>query len=99
MTKNQQGNLVFPKRSGRLSFYGDGHQIQVLVSKLKWALHAQFLSHTPELLQIFLFFKDLQKIHITVKPRNSGQLEQLDFFRYCGVFRYCEDLEALNRSF
>ena len=35
----------------------------------------------------------------TVKPRNSGQLEQLDFFRYCGVFRYFEGSEALNRAF
>ena len=35
----------------------------------------------------------------TVKPRNSGQLEQLDFFRYCGVFRYFEGSDALNRTF
>ena len=35
----------------------------------------------------------------TVKPRNSGQLEQLDFFRYCGVFHYFEDSEALKRAF
>ena len=35
----------------------------------------------------------------TVKPRNSGQLEQLDFFRYCGVFRYFEGSETLNRAF
>ena len=40
-----------------------------------------------------------QAFVITVKPRNSGQLEQLDFFRYCGVFRYFEGSEALNRSF
>ena len=35
----------------------------------------------------------------TVEPFNSGQLEQLDFFCYCGVFRYFEGSEALNRAF
>ena len=35
----------------------------------------------------------------TVKPRNSGQLKQLDFFRYCEVFHYFEGSEALNRAF
>ena len=35
----------------------------------------------------------------TVKPRNSGQLGQLDFFRYCEVFRYFEGSETLNKAF
>ena len=35
----------------------------------------------------------------TVKPHNRGQLKQLDFFRYCGVFCYFEGLETLNRAF
>ena len=41
----------------------------------------------------------LKKGENTVKPRNSGQLKQLNFFRYCGVFRYFEGSEALNRAF
>ena len=34
-----------------------------------------------------------------VKPCNSIQLKQLDFFCYCGVFHYFEGSEALNRTF
>ena len=35
----------------------------------------------------------------TVKPRNSGQLKQLDLFRYSRDFHYFEGTEALNRAF
>ena len=43
-------------------------------------------------------FIEFHSHRYTVKPRNSRQLEQWDFFRYCEVFRYFEGSEALNRA-
>ena len=57
------------------------------------------MTHSSALPPSLYVLKDFESLHGTVKPRNSGQLEQLDFFRYCGVFRYFEGSEALNRAF
>ena len=79
-----------------------------IVSLVQTQIVFNLCSKSPKILVVLLPFYKVKyffyggKIapkYITVKPRNSGQLKQLDFFHYCGVFPYFDGSEALNRAF